>query len=891
MNKVDTFYTVDYISGSLSLRKPQEQSLLILEEVLNNIIFTKSSNYEENLSIIRRLYPTVSDFERDFMSLTFAIATGVGKTRLMGAFIAYLYTNYNIKNYFIVAPNITIFDKLKKDLGQPENPKYVFKGLGCFSTPPQVITDDDYKTRNINLFGSDVSLYIFNIDKFNSESSGMRKLNEVLGESFYSRLSALDDLVLIMDESHHYRAERGSISLNELNPLLGLELTATPIVQNGSKEIKFKNVVYEYPLSKAIQDGYTRTPYALTRSNVQFYNFGEEEIDKMMLNDAIKNHENIKKKLEAYAFNNNERLVKPFVLVVCKDTDHANWVENYIKSEEFVKGSYINKTVIVHSKQKGSESEANLRFLLEVENSDNPIEIVIHVNKLKEGWDVNNLYTIVPLRTAASKVLREQMVGRGLRLPYGKRVGDDMIDSVVLTAHDKFDDILLEAQRGDSIFKAGNVIKAEEIEDSKTIETQVAINFDEHEVLETAYRTTCLEKTSGNDKAILNVLDTIKKELQEPSVSFKTEKDKQQFNNKIIEKLYDDKDFGEVYKVNEDPFSHWISVQSEVIYNQIKERYIPIPRVIIKDNGVDEYKFLDFDLDISHFNHVPISNDMILQRLDTLSKQIIIEGDHIDFDSVNPHKEILSSLRAKPEVDYEECSQLLFKLINSAVNHYKSKYGENGMKNIVMMNRKSISDLIYKQMMDHFYYDNGSLIEEVISVSPTNRQQKHNYDTVKNLFEGFKGNIKAILFNGIKKGVFDSVKFDSEPELKLARILERDDFVKNWLRPAKYEFNITYNRGKQYEPDFVVETVDHIYLVEVKGEHMLNDLDVLVKKDRAIRFCEVVSNWNTLNNYKPWGYLFIPASEIYENITFAQLTNRFYEHNSKGVDKQNYEKN
>ena len=77
-----------------------------------------------------------------------------------------------------------------------------------------------------------------------------------------------------------------------------------------------------------------------------------------------------------------------------------------------------------------------MRALLSVERTDNPIEIVIHVDKLKEGWDVNNLYTIIPLRTAASKVLREQMVGRGLRLPYGERVGDENLDSVTLTAHD-----------------------------------------------------------------------------------------------------------------------------------------------------------------------------------------------------------------------------------------------------------------------------------------------------------------------------------------------------------------------------------------------------------------------------------------------------------------------
>lgn len=69
-----------------------------------------------------------------------------------------------------------------------------------------------------------------------------------------------------------------------------------------------------------------------------------------------------------------------------------------------------------------------------MEQADNPVEIVIHVNILKEGWDVNNLYTIVPLRTAASKILREQMVGRGLRLPYGKRTGDKAVDAVMLTA-------------------------------------------------------------------------------------------------------------------------------------------------------------------------------------------------------------------------------------------------------------------------------------------------------------------------------------------------------------------------------------------------------------------------------------------------------------------------
>lgn len=196
----------------------------------------------------------------------------------MGAFIAYLYTQHNIKNFFVVAPNTTIYEKFKRDLSDWNSNKYVFKGLGCFSTPPQIITDDDYRTKNLEIFDSEVYIFVFNIDKFNKEDANMKKVNELLGDSFYQYLSNLPDLVLIMDESHHYRAEKGAQALNELHPLLGLELTATPLVASGSKQIPFKNVVYEYPLSRAIEDGYTRTPFAVTRSDIDFYNFGDEQL-------------------------------------------------------------------------------------------------------------------------------------------------------------------------------------------------------------------------------------------------------------------------------------------------------------------------------------------------------------------------------------------------------------------------------------------------------------------------------------------------------------------------------------------------------------------------------------------------------------------------------------
>lgn len=875
-------YTTDYISGVMSLRKPQTQSLKILEEITNAVQLRKGMNLKAALGAVHAMYPICSDFERDFMSLTFALATGVGKTRLMGAFIAYLYTQHHIRNFFVVAPNTTIFEKLKKDLSDNNSAKYVFKGLGCFSTPPQIIADDDYREKTLSLFESDVHIFVYNIDKFNKEGANMKKVNELIGDSFYQALSDLPDLVLIMDESHHYRAEKGAQALNELHPLLGLELTATPLVTKGNKQVPFKNVVYEYPLSKAIEDGYTRTPYAVTRSDIDFYNFGDEQLDKMMLLDGITCHESTKRKLEVYAANHGKPVVKPFMLVVCKDTDHATWVERFVKSDEFRGGAYRNKTIIVHSKQKGAETEANTRLLLDVENPKNPVEIVLHVNMLKEGWDVNNLYTIVPLRTAASKILREQMVGRGLRLPYGERTGDRDVDAVMLTAHDKFNDILAEAQRGDSIFKAGNVIKAEEIVPEQVTTTQLSFDMPSNESHDEAYSFTQIERTEQTDAVISRAQTLIR---QEVSRSIQTEPEHtvtpqtaQKIVDTVAAQLSVDKDLGVTFHENEMPLAAWMLYQTEQTHIAAKAKFIPIPRIKITDAGVEEYVFVDFDLDVSAFNHVPIRNELLIQNLEDMADRQRIKGDAIDFEGYNPKKVILDELRKKPEIDYEKCSALLFKMISRLCDHYTANHGENGMRNIVMMYKRDIANKLYAQMMQHFYCKNGFLQEEVVGTREYNLQQTYSWREKVGLFESFTEDIRNVLFTGIQKGVFSEAKFHSKDgELTLARVMETDSDVINWLRPHPREFNITYNHGHAYEPDFVVETEDIIYLVEVKGEDKLNDPDVIAKKERGIQYCAVASRWGKANGYKEWQYLFIPAGQIRSSSTFALLAERFKE--------------
>lgn len=882
-----SLYTTDYISGVMSLRKPQKKSLEILHEILSNVNLKKGMNQKVALGAVHALCPTCTDFEREFMSLTFALATGVGKTRLMGAFITYLYTQHGIRNFFVVAPGTTIYDKLQRDLGDPNSSKYVFKGLSCFVNAPQIITGDDYRSKPLPTFQSEVRIFVFNISKFDKENANMKKINEYYGDSFFETLAQLPDLVLLMDESHHYHGAKGEQALNDLKPLLGLELTATPLMaakkKNGNQE-PFKNVVYEYPLSRAIADGYTRTPFAVTRSDVDFYNFGDEQIDKLMLQDGILCHERIRQKLQVYAKNNGRPVVKPFVLVVCKDTAHAKWVEEYIKSDAFCNGAYRSKVVVVHSKQGSAESEANTKLLLEVEKPDNPVEIVIHVDKLKEGWDVNNLYTIIPLRTAASKILREQMVGRGLRLPYGERTGDPDVDSVMLTAHDKFREILEEAQKGDSIFKAGNVIKVEEIEPEEVIEPQLALDLEEEpdEVLNSVYETIGIERSEQTDAAIHAIQKTVENEVyrtiqttQSHTITPTTTKE---IAEKAVSTVTEKPDLAQAFHENSIPLIlRWAEERTEKTHRAAIAKFIPIPQIRITDAGAEEYVFMDFDIDLTSFTHEPLTNEMLIQNLEDQSDQQRIHAGVIDFDGYEPKRVILGELRKKPEIDYNKCKEMLFKLITQVIGHYECAFGTNGMQNIVMMNKRDIAEKIYTQMMQHFYCENGLLQEEVIGTRNYNLRPNFTFKSSVPLYGGgFTGDIRTVLFTDIKKGVFSEVKLDSEEgELSFARIVERDEDVLNWLRPSPKEFNITYNHGKNYEPDFVVETDDTIYLVEVKAEKDLNNPDVIAKKKRGILYCETVTHWSEANSYKPWRYLFIPANQIFPNSTFKMIVKKF----------------
>lgn len=887
------------INNRMSLRNPQSESLEILAEILNKIELTKDFNNDEVLPIVHEIAPTCVDFERNFPSICFSLATGVGKTRLMGAFMAYMYYEKGIKNFMVIAPNLTIYDKLIKDFGDTGYDKYVFKGLSEFYNA-NIITGDNYKKnyQGQTSMLSDITINVFNISKINAETKGgkepqIKRLSEYIGDSYFNYLASQKDLVILMDESHHYRADRGMQVLNELNPVIGLELTATPQVEKGSQTIKFKNVVYEYSLAKAIKDGFVKTPYVATKKNFNPDNYKTDiEKDIVKLEDGIRIHEDTKVSLDIFARDHKVRRIKPFVLVVAKDTNHAEELLNVIKSDNFFEGFYKDKVIIVHSNQSGSEKDENIEQLVSLEREDNKTEIVIHVNMLKEGWDVNNLYTIVPLRTSASNTLTEQTIGRGLRLPYGTTTGNSSVDRLTIVSHDKYQAIIDEANKDTSIIKQENIIDIDELDlkEKKEVITVVdditeRIEKQKHEITSILnwQEDSKLVREYGNLQVKEMVHEYIYTSSGKENVTAINDYKKEEIKKIVIEqckKKFEESDQVFIQGFNDDLIKN-IEENFDEIIEQECLKVIEIPRITIMKSMDTEVVFEDFDLDVSKLNLRPAEQTILMTNL-TTNETVEIERKGKDFLVEDLEHTLVAQLWNKPEIDYDKCSALLFKLVGQALDKLRTYLNEIEVTSVVKDYKNTIADYIYAQIKEHIKIKEGALIGK--KVSPFSRIEQHNYSKIfkEDLYDYHDtveaSNIKSKVFTGFKKACHSAYKFDSTQEKQFVICLENDNYVEKWLRPAPNQFNIIWNTvGNNYEPDFIVETEKEILMVEIKKESDINTDEVQAKKKAGIEFCNHATEYNLANEKKPWKYIIIPHSEVTYSRDIKEYINLFFE--------------
>ncbi len=874
------------IKNRLSLRKPQADSLEIIEKLADVLELKKNVDPAGELAKIRALYPTCSDFERDFPSVCFSLATGVGKTRLMGAFISYLYVAKGIKNYFVLAPNLTIYNKLIDDLSNLQSPKYVFRGISEFAvTPPRIITGDNYaEARQSTLFKETVKINIFNISKINSEVRGgreprIKRLSEYLGESYFNYLSELPDLVLLMDESHHYRADSGLKAINELKPILGLELTATPIDTHNNK---FKNVVFDYPLAKALQDGFVKEPAIATRRdfNPDQYRNDPKELDLIKLEDGVRIHEDTKVALDIYSRDTNNRLVRPFVLVVARDTDHAKEIREMIESERFFEGRYKGKVMEIHSNQRGEEKEENVQRLLDLEKPENPIEIVVHVNMLKEGWDVTNLYTIIPLRAANSQILTEQTIGRGLRLPYGVRTGVEKVDKLTIIAHDRFQSIIDAANDPNSIIRQENIIEIDPnaLPEAQEVITASSVTDEAFALKRQEVATITNEVDRQKAGLVLEAEQLITEAVNALGASVKNIND---LNSDEIRKLAFEKIVTSIESNPQQNLFKSAIVEAakqeyESVVSELIDKTIPIPRVLIQQKHDVKSGFKDFDLDVAGLNYQPVSEEIIRRTLRTNESEILqSESSGVERDT--PENILVNELINYPEVDYDRESELLYKLAKQAIAKLGNARSEEDLENIVLYHKREIGKYIYAQLQQHFYLESSGFEEPL--VYPFDRIKPHNFskytaDSVHHYTETITptNTIPSKVFSGFKKACHNLYKFDSKSEKDFAAILEKDTDVLKWLRPADSQFELYWKyNSKRYHPDFVVETADTIFMVEIKAEKDIDDTEVQEKAEAGKKYCESATVFNLANGGKQWVYVLIPHTAVAPNMSLKGL--------------------
>ena len=697
--------------------------------------------------------------------------------------------------------------------------------------------------------------------------------------SYFEYLKNLSDLCIFMDESHHYHADKSFEVINELQPILGVELTATPQIQKNSRKILFKNVVYEYNLASALNDEkFVKIPVVFTRKDFRPEEFTPEQLDREKLIDGVRLHEETKNILEIYARENNKNLVKPFVLVVAKDTAHSKNLLDFIQSENFFGGRYAEKVIEVNSALRGAEKDENIKKLLALESPENKIEIVIHVNMLKEGWDVTNLYTIVPLRTSASETLTEQTIGRGLRLPYGDRTGVEEIDRLSIVSHDKYEEIVNLANDKNSLVRKISYIDAENFSDAQKEIVECPPKYDFLTTSEN-FTTQLAEKISHEKnleiakfvqkKAAASVIDLNRQVKNFDSIK---DNDTQKFLiNSIANETVKN------FSVTHDEIKNAVETAVETCVENLTENNIPRPQAIITATAEVKQEFHNFSLDCANIRWQPSEDIFLGTELknsgETFSFKSKISAAE-NFDSAE--NEIIRHVTSYDNIDYKTCAELLKNLIEDAKNFFRSYLTDEETEKILYERQKSLAEEIYRQMNKNFYREeisfSASEMRPFSKILPT-FGAKIKTDEIYDLRENLSpSEVSKKIFQGCKKSCHIFHKFDSNTERIFAIVLEQDDEVLKWLRPAAKQFDIFYSlSGARYEPDFVVETAEKIYMVETKSRKNLQDGDVQAKATAGKKYCESATNWNLQNGGKAWEYILLADDDIKLNSSFKYL--------------------
>jgi type III restriction enzyme len=359
-------------------------------------------------------------------------ATGVGKTYILAGALELFAGPYDLRDFVIVTPGRTILQKTVDNF----TPGHAKSLLAQMSFTPYVVTAENFAapaTRDAMDDDTVVKLYVFSVQSLLKPTSktGRRthKFQEGLGAEFYEHLQQVPKLVVFADEHHTYYGPAFSAAVRDLAPWVMIGLTATP-----DKKTPADQIIFRYPLAAAIADKLVKTPVIVGRKDDR-----TDPVTK--LTDGVTLLEAKAQAIAAYAPAADLDPVNPVMLVVAKNIEDADEYGAILRSVEFRGGAYSDAVLVVHS----SAPDEALAELAKVEDAESAVRIIISVGMLKEGWDVKSVYVIASMRASVSEILTEQTLGRGMRLPFGRYTDVEILDTLEVVAHERYEDLLKKA--------------------------------------------------------------------------------------------------------------------------------------------------------------------------------------------------------------------------------------------------------------------------------------------------------------------------------------------------------------------------------------------------------------------------------------------------------------
>lgn len=804
---------IEEIASRLDLREPNR-------EALESLVFELAQHY------------SVEGKPPPFEAVIDA-ATGVGKTYIIAAAIEYLAAR-GIRDFGVIAPGRTILNKTIANF-TPGHPKSL---LSSMQASPLLVTADNFTSPAIRAAMDDdaqTKLYVFTVQSLTAPTTKQGKktheFQEGLGAGFYKHLAVLDDLVIFADEHHCYFGEVFSRAIKDLRPHAIVGLTATPDPKTPDEQI-----IYRYPLAAAIAEKWVKTPVIVGRRDDR-----ADALTKLTDGLALLNYKD--EALDAYCVETGLPRVNPVMLLIAKDTAEADEFRDVLASSEFEGGKWADTVLLVHSKLKGDEKEKALADLAAVEEPGSKVRIIVSVGMLKEGWDVKNVYVIASMRPSVSDVLTEQTLGRGLRLPFGKHTGIELLDTVEVVAHEKYADLLKKAnvlneqfvdKRTRAVLRQnaqGETVVVSETESVATpvigadakVSADAKVDPAQEAVSTGAAAVESIEariESAATETADLAMVQEFPPRVGMPVVEvpiLRMTKVEARFSLADIVDLEPFRKLGTQISANPDTELQRVKVSAKVVTGKDGLRRTELVTSTAVDRLQASARLLPLEDLVADLTDALLSAPVVPQRADQAKQVGPIIGAFLD--GLGPDAEKLLSA-----------------------------FGDRAAARLVALvtaeHRKALA-------APHF--------ENVVEISRLDRVRSSKRAVIEDRTGAFS---RSVAYGAWQRSLYAADWFDSSPERAVANIVDDSDDVSCWVRLQTGELPILWRSdGREYNADLVVVNKDGTrWVVEVKSDKDMDSADVQGKRRAAQKWTNHVNASDAVD--AKWRYLLVGETDI-----------------------------